>query len=121
MLRFDRIELDPVPIKDISDFNRHHCKTYDLIFYDDEFPEEKIDEFKEKLKKQDFEHDDEIIMFTVTTNDFIDTTKILMEVSFFYPESEGDSIVPDIEAVEKTYRPIFEDFYKQNMPYNSKN
>lgn len=117
MLKFENIELNDSNIKSIGDVEAPIPKSFLLIFSDEELKKELIPKLEKTLDEHDFEREEEHILFQVYYDQQWNKYKILMDIAYFYLESEGDSNIPDMDTVEKTYRPIFEDFYKKNKPY----
>ena len=117
MLQFEEIIERNLDIRSIGDVEMPIPKDYILVYNDTELLKEFIPDLKEKLDKHNFEIKDGHISFRVYFDDIQEVYKIFMNIYYFYLESEGDSNVPSKEEVSKLYKPAFEDFYNQNMPY----
>jgi len=117
LLEFEEIRLNYAIIRSIGDVELPIPKSFFLYFSDDELKEESIPKLENALSEHDFTVDDADIKFQIYFDEQWRKYKILMDVAYWYLESEGDKGIPDIETVEKLYRPDFEEFYKKNRPY----
>ncbi len=117
MLQFEEIKedtMDDIKIEPIGDSEIPIPKSYILIYTDDELTEKSIPKIWEKLNEHDFEGNAENIDFIIYFDNLNEKSKIIMVLYY----SEDDFNIPEINKIANQYRPIFEDFYKKNKPYN---
>lgn len=116
MLQFEEIKedaMDDIKIEPIGDSEISIPKSFILVYSDDELTEKFIPEIWGKLNEHNFEGDAENIDFIIYFDNLKGKSRIIMALYY----CEDDLNIPEINKIANQYRPIFEEFYMENMPY----